>query len=96
MRRVAFAMGVLATALALALTASSTAHAASGRLLVNGNLYSDPSGCYDSQNWPLRVDNRTDQTVVVFAQSGCRGSIIETVPPGGAVISEFGASVQVG
>jgi|GEM_PF-6504567 len=95
MRRVAIAMGTLATTLALVVTASSAAHAAQGRLLVNGNLYSDPAGCYNSQNWPLRVDNRTDQQVLVYGQTDCRGSIIDTVPPGGATVSEFGASVRV-
>jgi len=45
----------------LALAGPGFANAAEGRLVVNGTIHDNPQGRYDSDQWPLGVDNPTDQ-----------------------------------
>ncbi|MFD9883423.1 hypothetical protein ACFWZT_18410 [Streptomyces alboflavus] len=95
MRRIALALSSVVTAGTLALAVPGTALAAEGSLVVGGVEYVDPSGCYDSDSWPLTVDNYTDTPALVFGEANCGGVPIEFVDSGASTISEFGASVYI-
>ncbi|WP_274555967.1 hypothetical protein [Streptomyces spiramyceticus] len=95
MRRIATALGTIAAAATLALTVPCSAYAADGVLVVNDTAYEQPSGCYDSDRWPLSVSNHTDAVAFVFSGPGCSGEVIELVNPGDSAVSEFGASVYI-
>ncbi|MGA4841353.1 hypothetical protein [Streptomyces sp. G45] len=95
MRRFALTVGSLVAAGTLAFAVPGSAVAANGVLVVNDTAYEDPSGCYDSDRWPLRVGNYTDEVALVFTGPDCTGELIELVAPGEETISEFGASVYV-
>ncbi|QKV93908.1 hypothetical protein HUT19_20855 [Streptomyces sp. NA02950] len=82
-------------ALALALLSAGTATAAQGTLIVSGTPYSDPSGCYNTEQYPLRVDNHTDELAIVFSGPECQGAVTATVPPGERGVFEFGESVYI-
>ncbi|EPH42934.1 hypothetical protein STRAU_4018 [Streptomyces aurantiacus JA 4570] len=79
----------------LAFAVPGSAVAADGVLIVNGTAYEEPSGCYDSDRWPLSVSNYTDEVALVFSSPGCSGQVIELVNPGDETVSEFGASVYL-
>ncbi|WP_405715713.1 MULTISPECIES: hypothetical protein [unclassified Streptomyces] len=95
MRRALTAFGTLAAAAMLSVSVTQSAGAATGDLIINGKVHSNPSGCFDSDRWPLGVDNRTDDLVLIFEDASCSGSVIAVVPPGSRQVSEFGASVFV-
>ncbi|GAA5058615.1 hypothetical protein HNP84_005479 [Thermocatellispora tengchongensis] len=95
MRRIASTLATVAAAGMLALSLPSAAHAANGVLLLNGELYFDPSGCYPSDRWPLAVRNDTDQVVAIYETPDCTGEVLEFVFPDESSISEFGNSVYV-
>ncbi|MEU0239496.1 hypothetical protein ABZ234_17565 [Nocardiopsis sp. NPDC006198] len=95
-------MPVKHTMAALLLTSFSTlalgaapAQAAEGALVINGTEHRDPRGCYDTDRWPLVVDNRTDGPVHVFSDPGCTGRYVTTVDPGERKVDEHGQSVHV-
>ncbi|MEV0375590.1 hypothetical protein AB0I10_38590 [Streptomyces sp. NPDC050636] len=94
MRRIATALGTLAAAATLAL-APGSAYAADGVLIVNDTAYEEPSGCYDSDRWPLSVSNHTDGIALVFSEPGCGGEVTEAVYPEESAVSEFGNSVYI-
>ncbi|NUS74302.1 MAG: hypothetical protein HOQ05_12985 [Corynebacteriales bacterium] len=79
----------------VAIAAPATAQAADGVLVINEEAYIHPSGCYESDRWPLFVRNHTDELAIVFDDPNCSGPVVEVVPPGDVRISEFGASVYV-
>ncbi|WP_181786325.1 hypothetical protein [Streptomyces phytophilus] len=95
LRRVATVLGTLASTGALALGLAGSAAAAQGTLVLDGRQYQNPSGCYDSTRWPLRVANNTDQSVVIYNGKDCGGRVVDVVRPGGQSVSEFGGSVYV-
>ncbi|MEV0439929.1 hypothetical protein AB0I84_01160 [Streptomyces spectabilis] len=95
MRRIALALGSVVAAGTLALAVPGSALAAEGTLVVGGVEYAEPSGCYDTDSRPLTVDNHTDSSALVFAESGCDDAPIEIVGPGVSTVSEFGASVYI-
>ncbi|TJZ57029.1 hypothetical protein FCH28_06020 [Streptomyces piniterrae] len=95
MRRIVMTLGVVAAAVTLVVSGPGSAYAAEGSLVVGGVEYVDPSGCYDTDSWPLTVDNYTDRPALVFAEPNCGGTPIEFVAPGASTVSEFGSSVYV-
>lgn len=95
MRRVLTAFGTLAVAAMLSVSVTQSASAAQGDLVVNGMVYSDPSGCYSSNRWPLTVENYTNDLAVIFQSADCTGPILGIVRPGSAEVSEFGGSVFI-
>ncbi|MEW2577791.1 hypothetical protein [Streptomyces syringium] len=95
MRRFTLSLGSLVAAVALAFAVPGSAVAADGVLVVNGTAYEEPSGCYESDRWPLSVSNHTDEVAYVFSEAGCSGQVLELVNPGDSLISEFGNSVYI-
>ncbi|NYI04328.1 hypothetical protein [Allostreptomyces psammosilenae] len=95
MRRIATTALVLAATGALALGTSPLASAATGTLHIAPNSYTNPSGCYNAQIWPLTIRNNTNETATVYSNPDCRGQVLGTVPPGGSGTFEFGASVYI-
>ncbi|MCX5110115.1 hypothetical protein OOK13_16505 [Streptomyces sp. NBC_00378] len=95
MRRVLTAFGTLAAAAMLSVSVTQSASAAQGDLVVNGTVYSDPTGCYPSDRWPLSVENYTNDLAVIFQGADCSGPILGVVAPGGSEVSEFGGSVFI-
>ncbi|MEU2128423.1 hypothetical protein [Streptomyces sp. NPDC018352] len=95
MRRVLTAFGTLAAAAMLSVSVTQSASAAQGDLVVNGMVYSDPSGCYPSNRWPLTVENYTNDLAVIFQSADCTGPILGIVRPGSSEVSEFGGSVFI-
>ncbi|GGS05634.1 hypothetical protein GCM10010252_50450 [Streptomyces aureoverticillatus] len=95
MRRFALTVGSLVAAGMLAFAVPGSAVAADGVLVVNDTAYEEPSGCYDSDRWPLSVSNHTDSVAYVFSEPGCSGEVTEVVYPGDSTVSEFGNSVHI-
>ncbi|PAZ13945.1 hypothetical protein CLM62_20895 [Streptomyces sp. SA15] len=95
MRRIALTVGSLVAAGMLAFAVSGSAVAAEGVLVINETAYEQPSGCYDSDRWPLSVSNHTDAIAYVFSEPGCGGAVTEAVHPGESTVSEFGNSVYI-
>ncbi|MET8546273.1 hypothetical protein ABZW03_37460 [Kitasatospora sp. NPDC004799] len=80
MRRRIAAVGMLATAGALALAVP--AQAATGTLTVNGVIRQNPArGCYPTLS-PVIVENLTDVTVQVYSAANCQGTVTRVVAPG--------------
>jgi hypothetical protein len=67
---------------------------AEGTLVLNGNTIENPSGCYNSEQWPMRVNNQTDTGAAIYNIADCKGEITDTVQPGNQGVFEFGASVS--
>ncbi|MEU7024018.1 hypothetical protein ABZ990_25635 [Streptomyces sp. NPDC046203] len=96
MRRLATALGALATAGIMTLTLPGTASAAHGRLVIAPNkVIQNPSGCYAAPVFPLTVQNETDEYALVYDGANCTGNAIAIVPPGGRTTQEFGRSVYI-
>ncbi|MFC7328842.1 hypothetical protein [Marinactinospora rubrisoli] len=85
---------VFLAAVGLALTAAGPAQAASGTLILNGRAIANPQGCYDSEPRPLRIENRTNQVVIVHGLPGCGGPIRGFVEPGQTTVAGASVSVQ--
>ncbi|RCV50014.1 hypothetical protein [Marinitenerispora sediminis] len=85
---------VILAATGLALVTAAPAHAASGTLLLNGRAITDPHGCYDSEERPLRIENGTNETVVVHGLPGCSGRIVGFVHSGETAVVP-GSSVSL-
>ncbi|MYV98990.1 hypothetical protein [Streptomyces sp. SID3343] len=94
MRRPIAALGVLAAVGALCLTLPGAASAAPGELIVNGQVITDPSGCYPFGNPPLTVQNNTSAVAYVFSSSNCTGRA-EVVQAGDSIVSTNGHSVRI-
>lgn len=94
-RHIAAGLGTLAIISGTALAIPAAAQAANGTLTLVPQTFTNPSGCYNSQIFPLIATNNTDQTVTVYDQPDCRGDVIATVSPGESTTQEFGASVSV-
>jgi hypothetical protein len=95
MRQIALTASSLMAAGMLTLAVPGSAVAAEGVLIVNGTAYEEPSGCYESDRWPLSAHNHTDSVAFVFSQPGCSGQVIELINPGDSTVSEFGNSVHI-
>jgi hypothetical protein len=95
MKRAVTLLGTLAAAGTIAVAVPGLAQAAQGWLGINGVVYNNPQGCYESGRWPLSVDNHTDQPVVIYSGPGCSGEPLRDVFPSEHVVSEFGRSVLV-
>lgn len=93
--RVSVLLGSLAAAGALALPLAVPAYAAQGVLHLGFQTYENPSGCYNSAIYPLRVSNQTDTPARVYSGADCQGDVVGIVGPGEDQIFEFGASVFI-
>ncbi|MFI6083196.1 hypothetical protein ACIBBB_19810 [Streptomyces sp. NPDC051217] len=94
-RRMAVALGALAAGATLAVAVSGSAYAAEGVLIINGNKYKDPSGCYAIDRYPTSVTNHTDAIAEVHSGPGCTGLVEELVYPGRTYNTETAHSVFV-
>ncbi|MGH3870157.1 MAG: hypothetical protein ACRDSR_01360 [Pseudonocardiaceae bacterium] len=66
---------------------------ASGKLVLDGRLIENPSGCYNSESWPMRVENQTDTKAAIHYIPDGAGPIEDEVEPGDRKVYEFGRSV---
>ncbi len=73
MRRVVTTLGTLATAGLLTLTLPGSTYAASGQLVLNGRVFTNPSGCFRELNAPLNAQNRTNTVAYVYTSRDCSG-----------------------
>lgn len=94
-RRIATTLATLAAAAMLALAVPSSAYAANGVLIINGEGHVDPSGCYPSNIWPLAVANHTDEVAFVFDGPDCDGKLVEIIHRHESTVSEYGGSVYI-
>lgn len=88
-------LGALAAAAALALSVPGSAYAAEGVLIVNGQAYENPSGCYAVDWFPSSVTNHTDAIAEVHSGPGCTGQVEWLVYPGETYHTETAQSVFV-
>ncbi|MEU8890845.1 hypothetical protein [Streptomyces sp. NPDC048442] len=94
-RRMALALGALAAAATMTVAVPGSAYAAEGVLIVNGNEYEDPSGCYAVDRFPSSVTNHTDAIAEVHSGPGCTGQVEWLVYPGETYHTETAQSVFV-
>ncbi|MFD7612458.1 hypothetical protein [Streptomyces sp. NPDC059828] len=95
-RRALRVLGACAAALALALTAPGTAHAANGVLIIDGARYIAPSGCHPLGDFvPSKVANYTDEVAFVWSGSFCDGRVTAAVMPGRVVRPAPGRSLFI-
>ena len=94
-RRMAVALGALAAAATQTVAVAGSAYAAEGVLIVNGNAYEDPSGCYGIDRFPSSVANHTDAIAEVHAGPGCTGPVEWLVHPGETYYTETAQSVFI-
>ncbi|CAO3640388.1 unnamed protein product [Cunninghamella echinulata] len=73
----------------------TVSYAANGDLIINDHTYSNPSGCYNIEGWPLIVTNSADIPATIYDASYCRGTVVGAVYPKQKVVIEFGASVFI-
>ncbi|WP_141753845.1 hypothetical protein [Streptomyces luteocolor] len=93
--RTAGVLGALAAAAALTLSLSGSAYAAEGLLVVNGQAYENPSGCYAVDWFPTTVANHTDAIAEVHSGPNCTGPVEWLVYPGETYGTETAQSVFV-
>ncbi|WP_125263427.1 hypothetical protein [Streptomyces alboflavus] len=89
------ALGVLGAAAALALSVPGSAYAAEGVLVINGQTYEDPSGCYPVDWFPTSVANNTDAIAEVHSGPDCTGQVEWLVYPGETYHTETAQSVFI-
>ncbi|MFD5111774.1 hypothetical protein ACFWNG_05570 [Streptomyces sp. NPDC058391] len=85
MRRLATTLGILGATLTLAVALPASAQAATGDLSLNGEHFTNPSGCLkiaDNGNPIAVIRNYTDAGVIAFSGEDCTGSIVKLVNPG--------------
>ena len=95
MRRIGLVAASVTGAVALALSSAGSAVAAEGTLTVGLIKYTNPSGCYTTNVWPMIVVNNTNQTATVFSLPNCQGLPIGQVRPNESRVFEFGTSVSI-
>jgi hypothetical protein len=93
MRRVTTLLGTLAAAALLAVAVPTSAQAANGDLIIDGQSHPDPSGCFDLQD--SQVDNHTDQPAVVYQGGNCEGDVVEVIQPGQSSWIDWGSSLHI-
>ncbi|MCC3770939.1 hypothetical protein [Streptomyces sp. UNOC14_S4] len=84
----------LAVTAVLSPTVPGPAYAASGQLVLNGRVFTDPSGCYRNLNAPLSVQNRTRTVAFVHTTPDCTGPA-QMVPAGQSMSAATGHSVHI-
>jgi len=95
MRRIGLVAASAMGAVALALSSAGSAAAAEGTLTVGLNRYTNPSGCYTTNIWPMFVVDHTNQVATVFDLPNCQGRQIDQVGPNQSRTFEFGSSVSI-
>ncbi|RSO05295.1 hypothetical protein DMH26_08555 [Streptomyces sp. WAC 05379] len=91
----AVTLGTLAAAASLAVAVPGSAYAAQGVLVINGQAYEDPSGCYAVDQFPSTVDNHTDAIAEVHSGPDCSGPVEWLVYPGETYSTETAQSVFI-
>ncbi|GAA3103860.1 hypothetical protein ACFQ0X_29920 [Streptomyces rectiviolaceus] len=91
----AVTLGALTAAATLTIAVPGSAYAAEGTLIVNGNAYDDPSGCYPVESFPSSVANYTDAIAEVHSGPGCGGPVEWLVHPGETYYTETAQSVFI-
>lgn len=94
-RRMAVALGALAAAVTLTIAVPGSAYAADGVLIVNGQEFESPSGCYGIDWFPSSVANHTDAIAEVHSGPGCAGPVEWLVYPGETYYTETAQSVFI-
>ncbi|MGW2230412.1 hypothetical protein [Streptomyces formicae] len=94
-RRITTVLGALAAAAALAVSVPSSAYAAQGVLIVNGQAHEEPSGCYSVDWFPTSVTNHTDAIAEVHSGPDCTGQVEWLVYPGETYHTETAQSVFI-
>ncbi|MFC5148407.1 hypothetical protein [Streptomyces aureoversilis] len=92
--RIPKSLSAPAAALTLSLVVPGSASAASGRLVLNGRVFTNPSGCHRNLNAPLSVQNRTGAVAFVHTSPDCTGPG-QSVPPDGTFAASSGHSVRI-
>ncbi|WP_058041060.1 hypothetical protein [Streptomyces roseifaciens] len=92
--RIPKALSVLAAALTLSCMFPGSASTASGQLVLNGRVFTNPSGCYRNLNAPLSVQNRTGTVAFVHTSPDCTGPG-QPVPAEGTFAASSGHSVRI-
>ncbi|WP_372351119.1 hypothetical protein [Streptomyces sp. KL116D] len=64
-------------------------------LTINGQDFSDPSGCYSVDWFPTSIANNTDAIVEVHSGPDCTGSVEWLVYPGETYHTETAQSVFI-
>ncbi|MDJ1137250.1 hypothetical protein [Streptomyces iconiensis] len=80
--RVTAAFSALAAAGVLILAGPQSAQAATGELVINGQRYQNPSGCYPVPG-QASIENHTDARITLYMDAGCAGSLAGTINAGG-------------
>ncbi|CAO3633688.1 unnamed protein product [Cunninghamella echinulata] len=70
-------------------------YAAEGTLIINDIIHLNPSGCYNSNSWPMTVGNSADVSANIYAAPRCTGGVIRVVYPDEYAIEEHGRSVRI-
>ncbi|MFD7064808.1 hypothetical protein [Streptomyces sp. NPDC059906] len=94
-RRMAMAVGTAGAAVTLVLGVTTSATAAEGTLVINGQTHKDPSGCYPIDRYPSSVANHTDAIAEVHRGPGCTGQVEWLVHPGEIYRTELAQSVFI-
>ncbi|MGH3710736.1 MAG: hypothetical protein ACRDRQ_22115 [Pseudonocardiaceae bacterium] len=64
-----------------------------GKLILDGRVFENPSGCYNSETWPMRVRNETDTKAEIHYMADGQGPVEAEVEPDEVKVFEFGRSV---
>ncbi|UGY92882.1 hypothetical protein [Streptomyces gobiensis] len=96
-RRLFSVLGAIAAAVLLTVAVPTSAYAADGKILVDGQEYENPSGCY---NVGLPAPhhgyiNDTDRGLSVFLLPDCEGTVLTGVVPPGQREELLGASFRI-
>ncbi|ONM50121.1 hypothetical protein [Nocardia donostiensis] len=100
MFRTAGMVGALAVAGTVGLLAAGTASAAPGGLNLNGEVHTDPVGCYNTgdhffNTLQTTVTNGTDRDITLYAGPDCAGQVLGVLPPNKIGYVPKGGSVSV-
>ncbi|KAI8089133.1 uncharacterized protein BX664DRAFT_332262, partial [Halteromyces radiatus] len=76
-------LSFLVSSLMLLAISIRKSEACNGEILVNGQVYIDPTGCLDT-GYPTEaiVENRCDKVLQVYTDINCLGSVAGKVDPG--------------
>ncbi|MFF2373101.1 hypothetical protein ACFVUW_01785 [Streptomyces xiamenensis] len=90
--RLAAVAGLLAIAVGSGVGLAAPASAAHGELRGKHWFVTNPSGCVNVPELPLKVYNFTNEYALVYQNRDCTGAIAEVIAPGGTS-GDFSASI---
>ncbi|SDK30906.1 hypothetical protein [Nonomuraea jiangxiensis] len=79
----------------LAIGGTTTASAAPGYIVLDGQRVNNPVGCHNGAFPPLTLDNHTTSIVLLYEKPDCRGRVIRGVNPGTSTTDIYAFSVYV-